>query len=74
MASSCEHDNEPLDSVRDREFLEQVSVRLASQEVLHSMELFNLGRNYFFVNTDSYNIIKIYSLIWVSADQMKMKL
>jgi hypothetical protein len=39
MAGSCEHGDEPSDSIKCREFLDYLSVLLASQEGLCSMEL-----------------------------------
>jgi hypothetical protein len=33
----CEHDNEPLNSIKGGEFLDELSVLLASQERLCSM-------------------------------------
>jgi hypothetical protein len=39
VASSCEHCNEPLGSIKCGEFLDWLSVLLVSQEVLCSMEL-----------------------------------
>jgi hypothetical protein len=39
VAGSCEHGNEPLGSIKCREFLDQLSVLLASEEGLCSMEL-----------------------------------
>jgi hypothetical protein len=39
VASSCEHGDEPSGSIKCREFLDQLSVLLASQEGLCCMEL-----------------------------------
>jgi hypothetical protein len=39
VASSCEHGDEPSGSIKCGEFLDQLSVLLASQEGLCSMEL-----------------------------------
>jgi hypothetical protein len=39
VAVSCEHGNEPLGSIKCREFLDLLSVLLASQEGLCSMQL-----------------------------------
>jgi hypothetical protein len=42
VAGSCEHGNEPLSSIKCLEFLDYLSVLLASQEGLCSMELVSL--------------------------------
>jgi hypothetical protein len=39
VAGSCEHDNEPSGSIKCGKFLDWLSVLLASQEGLYSMEL-----------------------------------
>jgi hypothetical protein len=39
VAGSCEHGNKPSCSIKCREFLDRLSVLLASQEGLCSMEL-----------------------------------
>jgi hypothetical protein len=39
VASSCEHGDEPSGSIKCGEFLDQLSVLLASQEGLCSMDL-----------------------------------
>jgi hypothetical protein len=41
VVSSFEHGNEPSGSIKGREFLDQLSILLASQEGLCSMELVN---------------------------------
>jgi hypothetical protein len=41
VASSCEHSDEPLGSIKCGEFLDYLIVLLASQEGLCSMELFS---------------------------------
>jgi hypothetical protein len=42
VAGSCDHGNEPSSSIKGREFLDQLSVLLASQEGLCSMDLVGL--------------------------------
>jgi hypothetical protein len=39
VAGSCEHRNETLGTLKDEEFLDQVSVLSASQEILCSVKL-----------------------------------
>jgi hypothetical protein len=39
VVGSCEHGNQPSGSIKDGEFLDQLSVLLASQRGLCSMEL-----------------------------------
>jgi hypothetical protein len=41
VTGSCEHGNEPSGSIKCGKFLDQLSVLLASQEGLCSMELVN---------------------------------
>jgi hypothetical protein len=41
VAGSCEHDNEFSGSIKGREFLDWLSILLASQDGLCSMELVN---------------------------------
>jgi hypothetical protein len=43
VAGSCEHGNEPSGSIKFGEFLDYLSVPLASQEGLCSMELVKIG-------------------------------
>jgi hypothetical protein len=45
MARSYEHGNEPSDLIRDREFLDQPSVLLPSQDVISCRELAKLEAN-----------------------------
>jgi hypothetical protein len=39
VAGSCEYNNEPLGSIKYGEFLDWLSILLASQKGLYSMEL-----------------------------------
>jgi hypothetical protein len=41
VAGSCEHGDEPSGSIECGEFLDWLSILLASQEGLYSMELFS---------------------------------
>jgi hypothetical protein len=55
VASSCEHVNKPSGPIKGREFLDLLSVLLASQEGLCSMELVTMLNNNNNNNNKNYN-------------------